>query len=127
MNTKKDASKKKTFPAGTQEDTLKDTNRKLRAKIRRLESDKQKLLSEAKQYKNVFNKSEDFLRNSTKEFSLEEILDRVKKNLPLHEKGGKKPESKIRCPDCGASIKPMEFNKFSIHACKCGYRKKIEK
>ena len=128
MNTKKDPSKKKTFPVGTQEETLKNTNRKLRATIRRLESDKKKLLSELKQYKEVFRKNEDFLRNSTGDFSLEEILNRVDKDLPLHNKDKKKPKSNVKCPDCGIPINPMEFAKFFIHACsKCGYRTKIEK
>ena len=67
---KKDPSKKKTFPVGTQEDSLKDANKKLKAKIRRLESDKKKLLSEVQQCRTVFRKTEDFLKNSTAEFSL---------------------------------------------------------
>ncbi len=125
---KKDPSKKKTFPTGSQEELLKDANRKLRSKIRRLESDKKKLISENQQYKAALSKTENFLRNSTQEFSLEEILNRVKKEQSLHDKGGNKPKIEIICPNCGCLIQPMEFSKLSLHICnKCGYRKRIEK
>ena len=124
---KKNASKNKTFPVGTCEDNLKDTNRKLKAKIRRLQSDKRKLLSEIQQYKTVFLQTQGFLKNSTKDFILEEVIERVNKNKPLHDKNEKKPKQEIKCPACASPIKPLNFAGFDLHTCKCGYRKRIEK
>lgn len=123
---KKDPSKNKTFPSCTQEDTLKDTNRKLRAKVRKLESDKKKLLSEIRQHEATFRNTKEFLKNSTKELSLEEILDKVNKKDSSHEVIERKSNLKNICPDCLIPMNSLIFKKFNLYSCKCGHRNKVE-
>ena len=123
----KESGRNKTFPACDRDDSLRDANTKLRAKTRRLESDKRQLISEIKQYRDVFESTKDFLRNSTDSFSLKEILNKVKKHKPLHSINEEELEDIVICPDCTRKIDILSFKQFDLYLCECGYKKRVSK
>ena len=71
-----------------------ETTQKLKDKIRRLESDKRRLLSELKTLQEAFEKSRDFISKKVRNLSVEELIQHSDKNL-------KEIEKATACKKCG--------------------------
>jgi hypothetical protein len=67
--------------------------KKLKAHIRKLDKDIAKLKSELRTYDKAFQKNITFLKNQTKRFSVEELIEGAKIELTLEEIGQDKEES----------------------------------
>lgn len=80
-------------------------SKRLKNIIRRLESDKRKLLSELKTLEEAFEKNIEFLKGKVDEFSLDELLKAAndKKNIKqIKAEQASDPEQKWKCRVCAS-------------------------
>lgn len=113
---------------------------RLRKIIRRLESDKRKLLSEIKTLEKAFENNIRFLRGKTKDLSVEELIDASNKEMSLKDIEDSKKQTiesltdKWRCHQCETGVlKLLIFSnragKFYFRICsneKCRKRTKVQ-
>lgn len=92
---------------------------KLKNKIRRLESDKRKLIAENKDLRERLEENLEFTKRETEDFSVEDLIKaaKTKKDLPNLKK-------EQECPKCGDRIAIIKTTFGRLLTCKCGYRKK---
>lgn len=116
------------------EGNIKEANRKLRAEIRNLKKIIKILENENKTLSRSFNKSCEYIQDVVKEKELEDIFDMVDDfDYKETSKGRDKEKSKKNnqkgdksCPKCdNGSCKELNFGKFKIYTCKCGFREKV--
>jgi septal ring factor EnvC (AmiA/AmiB activator) len=105
------------------EDGSKEREKKHKQKIKELEKEIKRLKSELKTYERAFKKTEDFLKESTDEFSVEACIDAAKKDKSLKQLKEEKPENTCYCKD---RIK-LKVPFGTISFCKKCNRKTIEK
>lgn len=83
---------------------------RLRKAIRRLQSDKQKLLSEVRTIQEAFEKNVKFLKGVTKDLTVGELIDAAKKDLTLKdaqlsvEENKQALEDKWKCYTCSIGV-----------------------
>lgn len=94
---------------------------KLKDKIRRLESDKRKLISEVKTLEAALLENLKFMKGSTKDVSVEDLIKGAKKKQTL-----KEVKDGLDCPDCGNKLSVLIIGNDGGKSltCKCGYRRK---
>jgi hypothetical protein len=73
-----------------------ETTQKLKDKIRRLESDKRKLISELKTLQEAFDKSREFINKKVADISVEDLTR-------LSDKSLKQIEDILTCKNCGSN------------------------
>jgi len=93
---------------------------KLKNRIKRLEKDKRILISKLNTAEAALAGNNSFLKGSTEDFSVEDLIDAAKENKTLKEI----KDDKI-CPKCGAEdLKVMKTLFGVLESCMCGHRKK---
>lgn len=92
---------------------------RLNKKIRRLESDKRKLIAENKDLKERLEENLDFTQRETEDFTVEELIQAANKKKKLPE-----IKKEHECPKCGDKLAIIKTTFGRIITCKCGYRKK---
>ena len=112
--------RRNTYP---KEDNSKDTIQKLKAQVRRLQKEVKNLKSELKTAENAFEKTIEFLGETTEDFSLEKMLEAAKEG-----KVQRKPKTSYNeCYECdkkGRYSRSVPFGKIEL--CRyCDYRKVI--
>ena len=133
------------FPEEREERT-KDANKKLKSQIKILKKVIKQLESENRTLQRAFSKSCDFIQAKLKNHTLEQVLEVVEdfdyketengsKELFVEKKEKEKEKEKKEndnyenCPKCGKSkhegFKMLDFEKFRVDACPCGYRLKV--
>lgn len=91
---------------------------KLKNRIKRLEKQNRDLISKLNTAEQALKESVKFLKGSTEEISLEDLLEAAKDDKSLK-------EVKIRkCPKCDASegFKILPSKVGNVEVCLCGYR-----
>ena len=138
MGSKRHAVQKRvTYEDDSKDYKLKEQNKILRDKVRRLESDIRKLKSELKTFEGAWKKTERYLENVTGDRSLEELIENVNLQDPLYKKEEmreKRKEKKLQelkdkgmiCPKCGNEMGLLKMGKFTVEICKCGHKRKID-
>jgi hypothetical protein len=92
---------------------------KLKNRIKKLEKDKRILISKLNTAEKALEHSERFLKGSTEEFSVEELIDAANKSKTLKE------VKDTKCPKCGGSeLKVMVTLFGTLSTCECGFSKK---
>ena len=115
------------------EGKVRDANKKLKSQIRTLKKAVKKLESENKTLNRAYSKSCNFIQDSLSNKSLEQIMGMIEDfDYKETEKGREKEEIKDtanNCPECDNAINKgyviMDFEKFTLKSCKCGYRSKV--
>jgi len=100
---------------------------KLKKRIKRLESDKRRLLSELNTYEQAFKNTTKFLKDHTSDFSIEDLIEAAKNDKTLKETEEKKKKD-TQCPVCLSEIKEMSYPAGSIILCTnnlCDYRETV--
>jgi len=93
---------------------------KLRNKIKRLEKDKRILISKLNTAEAALVGNANFLKGSTEDLSVEDLIEAAKENKTLKEVR----DGKI-CPSCGSEdLKVMKTLFGVLESCHCGYKKK---
>ena len=83
---------------------------RLKKAIRRLESDKRQLLSELATIEAAFQKNVEFLKNSTKDLSVRDLMKAANKNITLKElketnaEAESSMEARWRCHKCDSGV-----------------------
>jgi hypothetical protein len=120
------------------EGKLKDANRKLKSQIRNLKKRLSILETENKTLRRGFYKNCDFIQEKLEDKTLEEILKMVEefnykensRDQKLKKKEEKKDFTLTECPKCSKKVKEgytvMDFKKFKVNSCICGYRERVE-
>ena len=105
MTTKKRVYKQQKIPRD--EDNTKEVVQKLKAAIRRLESDKKKLLSEVKSLEEALNANIRFLKKESEGISLDSLIKAANKKLTLKEiKEDEKVQFKEVSEICNKCLSP---------------------
>lgn len=93
---------------------------KLKKRIRKLEKDKRELVSKLNTLEDVLERNMKFLKGSTEDVSVEDLIEAAKNSKTLKEvKDGK------NCPECGGKMAVIETRFGGIETCSCGYRRKV--
>ena len=95
--------------------------RKLKARNRKLETENKRLVSEIRTLEAAFQKNLKFLKGSTEDVSVEDLIEAAKEDKSLKEV----KDEVIKCPNCEAEIRPIATRFGKVIACKCGHRGKI--
>ena len=112
---------------------LKNENRALNKKIRRLQS-------ENKTLQRAFNKSCSFMEEKLKDYSLDQIIQMIDDfKYKETEKGRRKKEENVveqetlilnNCPKCGKNegdgYVVLSYQKFKVQSCQCGFKSKVD-
>ena len=109
--------------------------KRLKGIIRRLESDKRKLLSELKTLEDAFGKSITHIKGKLDKTSVEEVIKSVSKGQKLHEVTPTKEHKDWTCHKCkNGNLCFIEINRhdadFYIRCCdnkECGYRTRLKR
>ena len=118
------------------EGRAKDANNKLRAQIKNLKKRILQLETHNKTIERAYSKSCDFIQDKLSDKSLEQVLNMVnnyehKETQRGREKAEKEDSFNVdKCPDCdsinGKGFSILNFEKYKIESCNCGYRRKVE-
>jgi len=93
---------------------------KLKNRIKKLEKDKRILISKLNTAEMALEKNFKFLKGTTEDVSLEDLLEAAKKSKTL-----KEVKTKKRCSSCGSEdLKVMKTLFGVLESCHCGYRNK---
>ncbi len=93
---------------------------KLKNRIKRLERDKKILVSKLNSAEAALGCNVKFLKGSTEDLSVEELIEAAKDNKSL-----KNIRDDKTCPNCGKDdLKVMKTLFGILETCKCGYRNK---
>lgn len=101
--------------------------KKLKNRIRRLQKENNKLKSELKTYDQYFKKTQNFVNEHTKEFSVFELIEAAKTQKNLKEMKMEKDIESV-CPVCfskNVKVDTLPFGKITI--CKDCSHTKIKK
>lgn len=112
----------KDYPQKTRDGEI----QKLKRRVKKLETENKRLKSELKSFEQAFQRTSNFLRDHTKEITIEGLIDAAKKGHSLKETQNE--EVKKACRKCLAPELTVIKNNFgSIFVCqKCGERE-VEK
>ena len=93
---------------------------KLKKRIAKLEKENNKLKSELRTLETYLDKTREFMKDSTKEVALEDLIEKVNTGANFKE------IENDSCPNCGDDISKLPTGHGILHLCKsCGYRKVI--
>tara|TARA_R110000851_G_C13074764_1_gene565193 strand:- start:1950 stop:2291 length:342 start_codon:yes stop_codon:yes gene_type:complete len=93
---------------------------KLKNRIKRLEKENRDLISKLNTVERAFDSSIKFLKGTTEDVSLEDLIDAAKEN-----KSYKEIKNEKQCPKCGSSeLKVMKTLFGELESCSCGYTNK---
>lgn len=94
---------------------------KLKSRIKRLEKDKRILISKLNTAEAALLGSANFLKGSTEDLSVEELIEAAKENKSLKEiRTGK------RCSNCGSEdLKVLKTPFGTMESCHCGLKLKV--
>lgn len=137
---------------GDRGDRVKDANNKLRSENRNLKKRIKKLEQENKTLKRAFDKSCEYINEKLFDKDVEEVINIVNGYDYKETKKGRKKlktereseteaeaeveskesiENKKTCPKCnqkeGEGYGVIDFLKFKIHSCRCGYKERVNK
>lgn len=95
---------------------------KLKSHIRRLEKQNRDLISEVKTMEKVLEKNMKFLKGSTEDCTVEDLIEAAKESKTL-----KEVQHEQTCPKCGKKLTVLSIGNDSGRSftCKCGYRRKM--
>ena len=104
------------------EDALRDTLKKVRARNKKLEKENRELKTKNKTLEIAFEETKKFLKDNTEGFSIEECIKAAKKKKTL--KKMKETKGIMNCPSCSKEIKIIGFPNKTVYSCgECGYRR----
>lgn len=89
---------------------------KLKKRIKRLISENKRLKSELNAYDQAFKKTTKFLKDNTKEISIEKLIEAAKSNKSLKEVRTE-VEEEDKCPRCTSDTKKVPFRDGHVVVC----------
>jgi archaellum component FlaC len=93
---------------------------KLKNRIKRLEKDKRELISKLNTLEAAFEKNIKFLKGSTEDVTVEDLIEAAKVNKSL-----KEVKADNQCPKCGSDeLKTIKTLFGELDSCSCGYTNK---